>query len=76
VALRPQDLRIGRNFADKQAALTYPKGWHDQPPHSQDHLANLIVNSNNYHDSSANALDNLENLAYSRDSGLIAGFLH
>jgi len=25
VALRPQDLRIGRNFADKQAALAYPR---------------------------------------------------
>jgi hypothetical protein len=37
----------------------------------QHHLANLIVKSKNYYDSSANALDNPENLAYSRASDLI-----
>jgi hypothetical protein len=38
-------------------------------------LANFSVKSNNYYDSSTNTLDSLENLAYSRESGLIKGEL-
>ena len=74
VAVGRQDLRTGRKLLKSRQtfARTHRAGMINRTA-CQDHLANLIVNSNNYYDSSANALDNLENLAYSRGSGLIAG---
>jgi hypothetical protein len=69
----PQDLRTGRRLLEPTSLAARRQSGMISHRAGKIFLANFIVNPKNYYDSSANALDNLENLAYSREGGLIAG---